>query len=251
MQDYLKELYFDEPIQYRSLLIYPVKMKDYLDFHFAVNCLLIDKNSAGIEAVSMSYLKYMYYLANNGSPYLYMFNLLLHLVLKIDMNDNSAIRFYTRSDIPYFSINGMEYDNNDLEHIIEIIFNQNCIDKIDNTIQKEIRDAFDKAKEYKMKQNNNKICSLEDQMICVLISTPLKFNDIYELTIRKFEKILARVDAKLHYQIYLQASMSGMVKFKDESVIQHWMNDLTKQDKYSDVKVDMDEMRNKVENINK
>ena len=42
-----------------------------------------------------------------------------------------------------------------------------------------------------------------------------------------------------------------MVKFKDESVIQHWMNDLTKDDRYSDVKVDMDTMRNKIESVNK
>ena len=102
-----------------------------------------------------------------------------------------------------------------------------------------------------MQQTKQKMCSLEEQMICVLISTPLKLEDIYKLTIRKFEKILQRVDAKLHYQIYLNASMSGMVKFKDESVIQHWMNDLTKDDRYSDVKVDMDAMRNKIESVNK
>lgn len=102
-----------------------------------------------------------------------------------------------------------------------------------------------------MRQNKQKMCSLEEQMICVLISTSLTMEDIYKLTIRKFEKILQRVDAKLHYQIYLSASMSGMVKFKDDNAIQHWMNDLTKEDKYSDVKVDMDEMRNKIEGANK
>ena len=88
-------------------------------------------------------------------------------------------------------------------------------------------------------------------MICVLISTPLKLEDIYGLTIRKFDKILKRVDAKLHYQIYLSASLSGMVTFKDDNSIQHWMNDLTKSDKYADVKVDMDDMRNKIDGINK
>ena len=88
-------------------------------------------------------------------------------------------------------------------------------------------------------------------MICVLISTPLKMEDIYKLSIRKFEKILQRVDAKLHYQIYLSASMSGMVKFENENAIQHWMNDLSEKDKYADVKVDMDTMRNKIESVNK
>ena len=50
-----------------------------------------------------------------------------------------------------------------------------------------------------MKQNEYKMCSLEDQMVCVLISTSLKFEDINKLTIRKFSKILERVDYKLHY----------------------------------------------------
>ena len=75
--------------------------------------------------------------------------------------------------------------------------------------------------------------------------------DIYDLTIRKFEKILQRVDAKLHYQIYLSASMSGFVSFKDENAIKHWMNDLSKNDKYEDVKVDMETMRNKIEDVNR
>ena len=89
---------------------------------------------------------------------------------------------------------------------------QNGIRPIDNTIQKELRDALEEAENYKMRQNGYKICSLEEQMICVMISTPLKLEDIYNLTIRKFEKVLARVDAKLHYQIYLSASLSGFVK---------------------------------------
>ena len=45
--------------------------------------------------------------------------------------------------------------------------------------------------------------------------------------------------------------MSGMVKFENENAIQHWMNDLSEKDKYADVKVDMDTMRNKIESVNK
>ena len=78
-----------------------------------------------------------------------------------------------------------------------------------------------------------------------------ELQDIYELTIRKFSKILERVDHKLHYEIYLGAEMSGMVKFKDENQIKHWMADLTKSDNYEDVKVDADEMHHKIDDINK
>ena len=79
----------------------------------------------------------------------------------------------------------------------------------------------------------------------------MKLEDIYNLTIRKFSKILERVDYKLHYQIYKSAEMSGMVSFKDGNPFKHWMADLTKSDKYEEVKVDAEEMHNKIDNINK
>ena len=62
MTEHIKELYFDEPIPYKELLIYPVTMKDYLEFHLAVSCLLIDKNSIpDVNIISMSYLRFLYY----------------------------------------------------------------------------------------------------------------------------------------------------------------------------------------------
>lgn len=252
MLEHIKELYFDEPIPYKELLIYPVTMKDYLEFHWLVSCLLIDKNSIpDINVISMSYLRFLYYnAANNDEPYVYMLKMLLCMVLHIEFNEEMSF-YVDENDRAFFKVRGVAYSGSDFDEIVKIIFEQNCITPIDNTIQKEVRDALEKAEEFKMQQTKQKMCSLEEQMICVLISTPLKLEDIYKLTIRKFEKILQRVDAKLHYQIYLNASMSGMVKFKDESVIQHWMNDLTKDDRYSDVKVDMDTMRNKIESVNK
>lgn len=172
------------------------------------------------------------------------------MVLHID--DDSSFWFGTDSNgKAIFKINGVIYNSEDCDKMTDIIFMQNSIEHIDETIQKEVRDAMDKAKVYKMKQNAYKMCSLEDQMICVLISTPLKMQDIYDLTIRKFSKILERVDHKLHYEIYLGAEMSGMVKFKDEDHIKHWMADLTKSDNYEDVKVDAEEMHHKIDDINK
>lgn len=248
---YLKELTFDLPIEYKGLKIYPVQMKDYIDFHLSVNCLLLDKNSIpSVEIISMSYLRFLYYISvEQDMPYIYMLKLLLCIVLHMNMSDD--IKFYVNdSNKAFFKINGDEYSASDFDCIADIILEQNCVDRIDETIQKEIRDDLQKAEEYKAMQSKSKVCSLEEQMICVLISTALNFEDISNLTIRKFSKILQRVDAKLHYEIYLSASMSGFVKFKDDSAIKHWMSDLSTNDKYANVKVDMNEMRDKINNIN-
>ena len=245
-------LFYDKPITYKELLIYPATMDRYLDFHFYISCLLLDKNSIpNPEVISMTYLQFLYYMASTtGLPYLYMFKELLKMVLHID-NDSDLWFGTDPNGKAIFKIKGVIYNSDDLNQITDIIFLQNSIEHIDDTIQKEVRDAMVKAKVYKMKQNEYKMCSLEDQMICVLISTSLKLEDIYKLTIRKFSKILERVDYKLHYEIYLSAEMSGMVKFKDENKIKHWMADLTKSDKYEDVKVDADEMHHKIDDVNK
>lgn len=245
-------LFYDKPIPYKDLLIYPATMDRYLDFHFYITCLLLDKNSIPNPAViSMTYLQFLYYMASTTElPYLYMFKELLKMVLHID-NDSDLWFGTDPNGKAIFRIKGVIYNSEDLDKITDIVFLQNSIEHIDDTIQKEVRDAMEKAKVYKMKQNEYKMCSLEDQMICVLISTSLKLEDIYKLTIRKFSKILERVDYKLHYEIYLSAEMSGMVKFKDENKIKHWMADLTKSDKYEDVKVDADEMHHKIDDVNK
>lgn len=245
-------LFYDKPIPYKELLIYPATMDRYLDFHFYITCLLLDKNSIpNPEVITMTYLQFMYYMASTTElPYLYMFKELLKMVLHID-NDSDLWFGTDPNGKAIFKIKGIIYDSDDLNKITDIIFLQNSIEHIDDTIQKEVRDAMEKAKVYKMKQNEYKMCSLEDQMVCVLISTSLKFEDINKLTIRKFSKILERVDYKLHYEIYLSAEMSGMVKFKDENKLKHWMADLTKSDKYEDVKVDADEMHHKIDDVNK
>ena len=244
-------LIYDKPIEYKDLQIYPVTMDKYLEFHFYVNCLLLDKNSIPDPTViSMTYLDFLYYMSSTTElPYLYMFKELLKMVLHIDKDD----AFYfglLENGKAIFKINGVTYNSDDFNKIADIIMLQNEIEHIDDTIQKEVREEMERAEAYKMKQNAYKMCSLEDQMICVLISTSLKLEDIYELTIRKFTKILARVDHKLHYEIYLGAQMSGLVKFDDNNQIKHWMADLTRQDKYSDVKVDAEAMHHKIDSAN-
>ena len=78
-------------------------------------------------------------------------------------------------------IKGETYTSTDFDNIVDIIFKQNGIEHIDDSIQKEVRDAMDKAMGYKMQQNAYKMCSLEEQMICVLISTSMKLEDIYNV----------------------------------------------------------------------
>lgn len=255
-EKYARFLYYDKPIPYKGLNIYPATMQDYIDFQWSSNCLTVDKNSIpDVNIIQMSYLEFIFYSSvaqeNVGTiPYLQMLNVLLRIVLH--KKESEDIRFYMDDNgNALIQIDGEVYNSDDFDNISQIIMLQNDIEPVDETIQKELRDEMAKAKEIRMQQSKKKMGSLEDQIICVLISTPLKLQDVYELTIRKFEKVLQRVDAKLHYQVYLTASMSGFVKFEDKDAIKHWMSDFTPTDYYEDVKVDMEEMKNKIDGVNR
>jgi len=224
------EIYYiyDEPIEYKGLKIYPAIMKDYLQFHYYAECLLLEKNSSrDPKVISMTYLEFMVTKSTEENPYHAYFAAL--------------IRMLTRKDIEFaylknpkgkiiFTIDGVEFDHRDFDEIKKIISEYNSLELPDDFIQKEIRDNMELAKKLRAKMNGGaKMASLEDQIICVLISTSMSLEQIFSLSIRKFVKILERADAKLHYEIYLSASMSGFVEFKDKSVIKHWMADLTKE----------------------
>ena len=75
----------------------------------------------------------------------------------------------------------------------------------------------------------------------------MTYDQVLELSLRKFIKLLQRVDAKLHYQMYMTAQLSGMVEFKDKSILRHWMSELERENKNDDVLLDYNQIRNKVE----
>jgi hypothetical protein len=138
------------------------------------------------------------------------------------------------------------FDSVDFDEIRMIICNQNLVELADETIQKEIREKMEEARAMKAKQSGNRPASFEDTILCLVASTGINLTDAYELSLRKFIKLLQRVDAKLHYQIYMTGAMSGMVEYKDKSVLRHWMSDLEKEDKNSDVLFNFDQIKNKV-----
>ena len=99
-------LTYDDPIPYKDLKIYPATMREYLDFHTYATCLLYEKNSIpNPRFISMSYLRYIFYLAEEeNSLALHLLYMLLKMFLHIKKDD--AIEFYIQIVRVYFSIHG-------------------------------------------------------------------------------------------------------------------------------------------------
>ncbi len=248
--------YYDKPVPYWSfsiketertdenrIMIYPAIMENYLKFHQYASCLMVEKNTdtslpieEKIKLISMSYLDYLFYetiKSPDEKPYLFLLDRLFSMVLKDEKSFNNMSESMSRYNVDengkcFFIINDTRYGANDLNEIKKIICEQNSIELPDERMSKELRDKIQEAEDLRRKLNNTKMGSLEVQMVCVMISTAMKLDDIYRLPIRKFVKILERVDQKLHYSIYLSAAMSGMVEFKNKDILSHWMSEKEK-----------------------
>ncbi|MBP8903850.1 MAG: hypothetical protein KBG43_04485 [Paludibacteraceae bacterium] len=259
LMDAEKYMIFDHPVPYKNFLIKPVKMIDYVRFHESVVCLLLDKNSVpDIEVISMTYLEYLLHVGKENPLYFLALDQLLRttlMVKTVDDEGNQSISELTESEDVQFLTNckglvvkGNTIDGADFDEIKAIICEQNQIEMIDETISKEVRDEMAKAEEYKRRQNQNKICSLEDQLVAVVIKTGLSFEYLHEITIRKFSKILERADHAMHYEIYLEGVVTGQMKMKDGEMPKHWLADLHEEDKHKNAKMDLDALQKKVAN---
>jgi len=251
-------------IEYENLplLIRPVRLSEYLNFHIAVNCLSIDKNKIpDPKVISMSYLDFLFHLINNdtngivyGQMLIEVFRLCLGLgnedirYLKNEngkINLNLNVRYvYTENNEEKIGFRDEIIDKQDFDNIRNIILYQNIPDYDDTYIDPKVEQVLKEAQDF-MNKNKKKMCSFEDQLICVMLALKeVSLDNIKKLTIRKFSKILERYDYKFHYGIYKQAEMSGMVSFKKD--IDHWMSEL-KKNKYSDVAIEYGQFKNKIE----
>jgi hypothetical protein len=236
---------FDDPIPYKNLLLYPVQLKDFYKFQVFASCYFLEKNSkTNIKYISMPYLQFLYETDNVANNNKLFFDGLLRVVLK--KPTMSAYYGLDENGKAFFSIDDVKYDSNDFTEIKNIIVEQNNLELPDETIQKEVRDKMEEARRYKQRISGNKIASLEEQIIALGIYTGWTLDYIQTLTIRKFIKAIRRSDHILTSKIYLQASLSGMVEFKDKSVIKHWLSELDT-DKNKDIIVDVKSVQNKID----
>jgi hypothetical protein len=247
-----REIYytFDQPVPYKSLLIYPIKIQDYYEFLFFIPCLMLEKNSIkdpnlAIKAISMSYLAYMYEISTKENNYTQLFDGLLRLVLKTKDKEKNIKYGYEKDNIPYFMIDNKKYYSEDFDEIRKIISEQNLIDLPDEKIQKNVRDALEEARRFKQKLNNNKMASFEEQMMALATYTGWSLEEIYNMTYRKFILAIRRANQIIMSNIYLTASMSGFVSFKDKSILKSWISDVNEDDKYADVKMSPEQLQSK------
>ena len=252
MSKYDKYFVFDEPIPYKKLLIYPVKIKYYMEFLYLSSCLLLEKNSIkdpiiAVKAISMSYMEYLFMVSNDENRLILLFDGLLRLVLnKVEDKEFEISYEYGEDKKPLFKIGNETYNSEDFNNLREIISEQNSLSLPDEKIQKEVREKMEEARRFKERLNKNKTASFEELIMALSLYTGWELSKIYDMTIRKFSMALQRANHMVMSTIYLTASMSGFVTFKDKSILKGWLSDLEEKDKYKDVTMSLDSITKKV-----
>lgn len=250
MNQYQRYYVFDDPIPFKKLLLYPVRIRDYYEFLSCASCLMLEKNSIrdpamAVKSISMSYLEYMYFISTKENNFVLLFKWMMSIVLNKRDEFNMNIG-YDKNEKPFFEINGEIYNSDDFDQLRQIIAEQNGLDLPNEKIQKDVRDKLEEARRLKQKISNSKTADFEEQLTALSIYSGIKLEDIYKMTIRKFTMAIQRANQMIMSQIYLTASMSGFVTFKDKSVLQGWLADLNSVDKYADVKMSVESVQNRI-----
>lgn len=240
----LEEKYFvwDDPVPFKGLDIFPVSIRNYEEFRVCSLALDIDKDSIpDVNIISMNYLDFLGYLyGNNDLFYVQLLIRCIELCFHVELS-KGEIDLIHMGDTEYeLEIKGVRIDAREFDEIRKIILYQNFIHYDDTYIDPELKEDMQEFDRIKNKDFD--MPSLEDQVICLMASGH-DIETLKKLTIRKFNKLLSKVDEKLSFQINKTGELAG-AKFKDD--IQHWIYP-KKKDKYGSKVVDFDSFKNKIE----
>lgn len=222
IKKYRQYLECDEPIPYKGIVIYPVKIKDYSKFLFAANCLNIDKDMLSPEIAAMSYIDFLTMLMvtqEHGDKMMSDFATLAKLCFHLDIKD---FNFNVEEDNhSVFVVGKNVFKKKEFDEIRRIILYQNIPGFDDSYVDPELAKALDEERELRSRKSGVSKRTFEDQIAALSVLTGFTFDYIYSMPIRRFFVTLDKAISRMEYQIIRTGQMSGMVKL--EKAIPDWV----------------------------
>ena len=216
-ENYYEELTFDDPIDYKGLLLYPVSIRKINKFLQSSSVIRIQKEYIpDKEIIKMSYLKFlMTNIDKEKEEYGESLTFdLLALCFMICMRiEEISIRLFIDEDGKVkLILNGVEIDENEFDYLRKLILYQNLPNYDDELMNPDLKNDLEQAD--KIKNGGEETEDFEHLIANLVIGTGMNIDDVKNLPIRKFYIIGQVMDRKLHYSIYKQASVGGFVEFK-------------------------------------
>lgn len=202
---------FDEPIVYKELKLYPIMVKDYMKFYSCIDCLQVRKNnSADINIIKMSYLEFIlshikkdsveFNKEENNEAIFHKFIVLMVLVFKL--NEETVLQDGTfKIGTNSIMINEIKINSTMFDDIRNIIFQQNYV-IFDDNLSIDMQMLIQKHES--MEANSD--VDLEDSILDVALASNMSMKDIFNLTLRKFNKLRKKIAKKINYDTYASIS---------------------------------------------
>lgn len=244
-----------EPKTYKKIKIYPILMKDIVEFYEKSYVLTIDKNKIAEEyntpeLISMSYLEFFVTqiakVVNEKGNYLFP-NALTDLLgmLKLSLKDQKVsldINEKTMKPIVYIKTEGkiITIRSTEFDKLKNIILKQNnAYVEMPNGFAPEVKRVMEKAIDSINKKNRNKIATLEEQIATYSAIEHISFNEIKQMTIYQFDLKMKRLSYFMEcLKIWIMAS-SGMIPSED---IPNWLDHIPDKNPYEEVLVSSNEL---------
>ncbi len=250
-KDYLLPfLIYNDPIVYNEdIVLYPIAMKDILKFQRLSKSIILRKNSIFREKkiIKMSYLELLIYAIGNTE---------LEVQYEVDELSNYFVfalellrmccvgsEIYLDNQNSKIFIGKTEITPQIFDDLRRIIIIQNDIDfDIDEFLNSDTEKKLQEAQKHF--DRGVSTGNIEDYIDSLIVAMHTNEECIKTMSIRKFWRYVKRYNLHEKYKIMKTGECSGMVSYKEP--IQHWMNSLEETDKYSHLKTDEGELRNKL-----
>lgn len=243
MQQYI---YFDKPIPYESLFIYPIKIEDYYDFVCCIDIFMIDKNILGqVEFIQMPYLQFLFDVVfNQDKTQESKFVRLFELCLGVDLSKEELKIGKDEKGKIFLTVKDIKISSKQFEDIKRIILYQNINEYDDKYVDPDLKKARDEYLNFVNRGIDSP--SIENQIAIITSHTGICKKDLMQYTYRSFDILFNTVKEEVDYTISKSAEMSGNVTFKQP--IEHWIYK-TKKDKYADAFVNKSAFDDKMKNV--
>lgn len=268
-----QSLYFSLPYDYNGLFkIYPTKMSQILEYKTYVQSILVRKDSVFPikQILRLDYFDFLKFIDSNIEleiqyqlPNLHLFyQFFVRLLTLVCQDENQIVQYNdVTKDIAIMvkipsnpnengteklepKMNVIKLTGEMVDDIRRIIIAQNDEDfDIDEFMNRETEERLNKAQ--RDLNPNEQSPTIEDRIDSLTVGLHMNVEEICNLTIRKFNRLLKRVITYEEYKTSTLALKTGMVKFKDP--IKHWTSPIEVEDKYKHVKTDESELRNKIQ----
>lgn len=261
---------FDEPVPYKDIFVYPVKVRDYYRFTSSLDVLTIEKNKIpDVKIIQMSYLLFLLQIIIEDVKFKDKFINILDLCFRPKKSSEYYNEKFTVGELLYgqigedelyfingYDVNFVKRGNNvtlvingcvitaiEFNELIDIIQFQNIPDYDNEKMSDDFKALMEEY--YKLRNKNIKPPTLEEQLIAIMGQNGMSKKELLDETIYTIKGMLDSIMGKVDYEVQHLYRSHAMTDKKLPD-IEHWVIK-SKKDKYADLFTNLDKYKQQFE----